>query len=100
MMASPNMSSQPVMVQPLLDSLVPGFSLVSSLFSHYFHIDVSFYITGLLALAAIGAGLRYSVRAIRDSLSEYLICTAEIRMEDEVYNYVMVGLSVKQLYFK
>lgn len=89
-MASANMSSQPVMVQPLLDSFVPGFSLISNLFTYYFHIDISFYITGLLALAAIGAGLKYSATALWESLSEYFISTAEIRMDDELYNYVMV----------
>ena len=92
-MASVNMSSQPVMVQPLLDSFVPGFSLISNLFTHYFHIDVSFYITGLLALAAIGAGLKYSATTLWESLSENFISTAEVRMDDEMYNYVMAWVA-------
>lgn len=92
-MASANMSSQPVMVQPLLDSFVPGFSLISSLFTQYFNIDISFYITGLLAVAAVGTGLRYSLAAVWESLSEYFICTAEVRMDDEMYNYIMAWVA-------
>ena len=87
-MATVNMTSQPVMVQPLIDSFVPGFSVVTNLFTHYFHIDISFYITCLLALAAVAAGLKYTATALWDSVSEYFICTAEIRMDDEMYNFV------------
>lgn len=81
------------MVQPLLDSFVPGFSIISNLFSQYFHIDISLYITGLVALAAIGAGLKYCLTASWESLSEYFICTAEVRMDDEMYNYVMAWVA-------
>ena len=82
------------MPQPLLlDSFVPGFSLVSNLFSQYFHIDISFYITTLVALAAITAGLSYCRSALWASVNEYLICTAEIRLDDEMYNYVMAWVA-------
>ncbi len=95
-MAAANVSTtQSTMVQPLVDSLIPGFSLVSSLFSQYFHVDLSSYISGLLVLAAIGAGLRYCGTILWEAAMEYFVCTAEIRIDDEVYNYVMAWVTTQ-----
>lgn len=97
-MASSNMSAStyPIVAQPLLDSFVPGFSLVSGLFSQYFHIDLSYYISSLILLAAIFAGLRYCGSILWDSAMEYFVSTAEIRPDDEMYNYMMAWVSSQE----
>lgn len=92
-MTSLNMSAQPIVAQSILDSFVPGFSLISNLFSQYFHVDVSFYISGLLVLTGITAGLKYCGAILWDSVKENFISTAEIRLDDEMYNYVMAWVS-------
>ncbi|KAI9876102.1 MAG: hypothetical protein M1830_007335 [Pleopsidium flavum] len=87
------MSAQPIVAQPLLDSFVPGFSIISSLFSQYFHVDISFYISSLIVLTGIAAGLKYCGSILWGSVIENFISTAEIRLDDEMYNYVMAWVS-------
>jgi chaperone BCS1 len=87
---------EPSMAQPLLDSFVPGFSLISGIFTKYFHIDISSYISSLIILIAITVGLNHCRVILLDFIEDWLISTAEIRLDDEMYNYVMYWVSVQQ----
>ncbi|KAI9785697.1 MAG: hypothetical protein M1839_008714 [Geoglossum umbratile] len=97
-MAGPNGSSElptptptptPLASHLVLDSLIPGFSVVSQLLAQYFRIDISFYISSLIILLAVAAGLRFCGTAVLDVFKEYFVSTAEIRLDDEMYNYLL-----------
>jgi mitochondrial chaperone BCS1 len=95
-MAFNTSNSEPLMAQPLLDSFIPGFSLISGIFAQYFHIDISSYISSLIILLAIIVGLNHCMVILFDFFEDWLISTAEIRLDDEMYNYVMYWVSVQQ----
>src|SRR5438034_11665608 len=87
-MAFNTSNSQPLIAQPLLDSFIPGFSLISSIFAQYFHIDISFYVSSLIVLLAITACWNYCGDDVVNFFSDWFISTAEIRLDDEMYNYI------------
>src|SRR5256885_14620759 len=95
-MAFNTSNSEHSMAQPLLDSFIPGFSLISGIFAQYFHVDISFYIPPLIALLAIAAGLNYCRDILFEFFENWFISTAEIRLDDEMYNYVMYWVSIQQ----
>ncbi|KAI9716422.1 MAG: hypothetical protein M1812_005317 [Candelaria pacifica] len=79
--------------QPVLEAMIPGFSVVSTLLSQQLNIDLSAYISYLLLLIALTAGLKYAGTAILDFIQRYFVSTAEIRLDDEMYNYLMDWVS-------
>lgn len=83
------------MPQPLLDSLIPGFSIISGIFTHYFQIDLSFYLSFLVLLMGVTAGFNYCGTIVFDFFKDWLISTTEIRLDDEMYNYVMYWVSTQ-----
>ncbi|MCJ1329013.1 hypothetical protein MMC10_005690 [Thelotrema lepadinum] len=78
---------------PMLESFVPGLSLVSGLFSSYFKIDVTQYLLSLLVLLGIVTGAKHCTQSLWSYFSEYMFSTAEIRYDDEMYNYLMFWIS-------
>jgi len=65
-------------------------SLVSNLLARYLHIDIPF---SLVILIAITVMLNYYGIIFLDFVKDYLMSTAEIRPDDEMYNYVMFWVS-------
>ena len=73
----------------ILETLIPGFSIISNLLTAYFNVDLTFYLWGLLLLLGTTTAANYIKTIVWGYVSEYLISTAEIRYEDEIYNYLM-----------
>ncbi|KAI4156619.1 MAG: hypothetical protein LQ340_000122 [Diploschistes diacapsis] len=78
---------------PMLETLVPGLSILSSVFSFYFKIDITQYLLSALVFLAIATGVRHCARSLWDFFSEWIFSTAEIRYDDEMYNYLMFWVS-------
>lgn len=77
----------------MLDLLVPGYSVISRLFTAYFHVDISFYLSLVFMLAAVAAILRFAACSFVELIKDYFTSTAEIRLDDEMYNYLMFWVS-------
>ncbi|RDW74588.1 BCS1 and AAA domain-containing protein [Aspergillus mulundensis] len=77
----------------LLETFIPGYSMASRFLSTYLQIDLSSYIPYLILLAVIGATVRYIYNLLSALFEEHCISTAEIRHDDEVYNYLMYWLA-------
>ncbi|KAH6668749.1 BCS1 N terminal-domain-containing protein [Halenospora varia] len=73
----------------LLDTLFPGFSLLSSSLAKYTKIDLSLYIPTLLVLTGIVFGIRYISQWFWEALETHAMSTADIRVDDEMYNMLM-----------
>ncbi|KAJ5641258.1 ATPaseAAA-typecore [Penicillium lividum] len=76
-----------------LDAMIPGYSLVSRFLLSYLKIDLAAYLQQLILLVMIGAATKYAVSYISDFVKEYLVSTAEIRLDDETFNYFMYWIS-------
>jgi chaperone BCS1 len=72
----------------LLESFIPGFSIVSGLLAGW-GIDISSYVTVFLLFTAATAWLLYSASSFGDMLWSYFTSTVTIRMDDEAYNFIM-----------
>lgn len=77
----------------LLETFIPGYSMLSRFLISYLQIDLSLYIPYLIAAAVLGAAARYIFDQVRGFFNEHCISTAEIRHDDEVYTYLMHWLS-------
>lgn len=95
-MAFNTSDSEPLLAKSLLESFIPGFSLVSGIFTQYFQIDISFHVSFLMLLMGITAGLKYCGNILFDICQDWLISTAEVRLDDEMYNYVMHWVSTQR----
>ena len=78
---------------PILESFVPGLSLISGAFSSYFKVDITQYLLSLLVLLGILTGAKHCAQSLWSYISEYMFSTAEIRYDDEMYNYLMYWVS-------
>ena len=87
----------PVPLAPLLESFVPGLSIISGLFSSYYNVDLSQYISAILLLGALSWSVNYSKNVLWGYVQEYFMSTAEIRLDDEMYNYLMYWVSRQNL---
>ncbi|PWY89131.1 putative BCS1-like ATPase [Aspergillus heteromorphus CBS 117.55] len=77
----------------LLEAFIPGYSFISRFLISYLHIDLSQYIPYILTGIALVASLRYVFSQARELITKYCVSTAEIRLEDEVYNYLMFWMT-------
>ncbi|KAJ5698742.1 hypothetical protein N7462_000747 [Penicillium macrosclerotiorum] len=77
----------------MLETLVPGYTFISRFFLSYLHIDLTAYLQYLVALAVLGAALRYILQYLSEFFKQYLVSTAEIRLDDEIFNYLMYWMS-------
>ena len=89
----PQGAAAPTSLTPLLEAFIPGFSIISSVFIEYLHIDITRYLWSLVALLALGAGVNYCKDQLLIWFQDYLVSTAEIHYDDETYNYIMLFLS-------
>ncbi|KAJ9296745.1 hypothetical protein DTO271G3_4944 [Paecilomyces variotii] len=77
----------------VLDLLIPGYSVVSKFLAAYFHIDLSFYLPLIAIFAATVTALQYSISPLVNLFTQHYTSTAEIRLNDEIYNYVMAWIA-------
>jgi len=80
----------------LLETFIPGYSLLSRILITYLHIDLSEYIPYLLAYTVLAAAIRYIYARLRILFWQHFTSTAEIRCDDEVYDYLMHWLSQQE----
>lgn len=99
----PNPISSPL-VSTLLENTIPGFSLITKFFSDYFKIDLSKYFGHLLLVVGLTTAANYVIDRFWSTCSDYFMSTAQVRYNDEIYNYLMYwisknGMSKKSTHF-
>lgn len=77
----------------LLDTLLPGFSVLSATVYRHLKIDLSKYVPYILASGASIFALRYSSSYLWSLVEDHLMSTADIRVDDEMYNIFMSWLT-------
>ncbi|KFY34768.1 hypothetical protein V494_06487 [Pseudogymnoascus sp. VKM F-4513 (FW-928)] len=73
----------------IIDVFFPGFSTVSAGLSKYLQIDISFYLPFIVICGIVIYASNYVSDHLWSGLQHYLMSTADIRIDDEMYNYVM-----------
>lgn len=84
---------------PILDSYLSKHSIVPRL-STYLNIDLASYLSLIFLLTTVGATLLVPVTDIVEILQSYFMSTVEIRMEDEMYTYLMYWISHQGIWQK
>ncbi|KAE8150288.1 hypothetical protein BDV25DRAFT_113763 [Aspergillus avenaceus] len=88
-----NLNSTDPLLHPsdtaLLEAFIPGYSFISRFLISYLHIDLSLYLPYILTYVAIAAVLKYSVSHLSSVLKDHCVATAEIRLDDEISNYLL-----------
>jgi chaperone BCS1 len=77
----------------LVEMSIPGASLITKFLSEYLHIDISQYLGYVLAAVAISTAWTYLWDIVWCRYNGYLTSSAQIRYNDEVYNYIMFWIS-------
>ncbi|CZR61434.1 related to BCS1 protein precursor [Phialocephala subalpina] len=77
----------------ILDLFLPGFGLFSSTVSEYLHIDLTLYIPALIVLGLIVFASQHINTYIWEIADQYLMSTADVRIDDEIYNMLMAWIS-------
>jgi chaperone BCS1 len=78
---------------PIVDSYLSGFSFLSMIFTQYLHMDISAYISLIIVLATVVAIIRLRVETVIEKFRSYFTSTIEVRMDDEVFSYLMFWVS-------
>jgi chaperone BCS1 len=87
----------PAPLLELLETSIPGVSLLTRFLSEYLHIDLSQYIGLALLIVGITAVGHTYVDKIRATWSNFFMSSVEIRYNDEIYNYLMFWISKGEL---
>ena len=77
----------------LLDTVFPGFSLLSAAVYKYTRIDLSLYIPIFIGSGLLIFGTKYINTWIWEMLEKHLMSTADVRVDDEIYNMLMAWVS-------
>ncbi|KAF4772202.1 hypothetical protein HAV15_004911 [Penicillium sp. str.  len=77
----------------MLEVLVPGYGFISRILMSYLNFDVSAYLQILVSLAVFGATTRYAFFVIWAHFNELFVSRAEIRLDDEIFHYLMFWIS-------
>ncbi|CAI7594357.1 unnamed protein product [Penicillium manginii] len=88
-----NITAESVTNTAILDALVPGYSLLSKFVSSHLNIDVASYLQYVILLATFGASFQYLIWYMKDMVEMYFMSTAEIRFDDETFNFFMYWMS-------
>ncbi|CAG8025772.1 unnamed protein product [Penicillium olsonii] len=80
----------------MLEALVPGFGFISRFLYSYLNFDITAYFQLMIALTVFGATFRYIFFVIWERFSEFFVSTAEIRLDDEIFSYLMYWVSRQQ----
>jgi chaperone BCS1 len=86
-------STAPSPLLSLLEVSIPGVSLISKFLTEYLHIDISQYLGVVLLIAGASTVWTYLADRFWLTWSAYFMSTAEVRYNDEVYNYLMFWIS-------
>jgi chaperone BCS1 len=87
----------PVPLLALLETSIPGVSLLTRLLSDYLHIDLSQHIGLALLVVGITAVAQVYMAKLKATWSAFLMSSVEIRYNDEIYNYLMFWISKGEL---
>ncbi|KAM3068066.1 hypothetical protein ACMFMF_009432 [Clarireedia jacksonii] len=77
----------------IIDSFFPGFSLFSSALLRYTGVDLNIYIPALLIVGILMFAWQYISTWFWVELDEYFMSSADIRVDDEMYNMLMAWIS-------
>ncbi|PQE23524.1 mitochondrial chaperone bcs1 protein [Rutstroemia sp. NJR-2017a BVV2] len=77
----------------IIDSFFPGFSLYSSALLRYTGVDLNIYIPALLIVGILMFAWQYISTWFWIELDEYFMSSADIRIDDEMYNMLMAWVS-------
>lgn len=77
----------------LLEVLVPGYAMISRVLLSHLHIDITQYLQLFIQVGLVSISVRYVYYFLVDLFMEWFISTAEIRLDDEVYAYLMYYVS-------
>ena len=77
----------------LLETFIPGYGLASRILATYFHLDLSSYIPALIASGIVLAVTKYLYHWLYSLFTDHFISTAEIRLDDEIYTYLMFWMA-------
>ncbi|KAJ5475175.1 hypothetical protein N7539_008241 [Penicillium diatomitis] len=73
----------------ILEILLPGYTFISGLLLSYLHIDLAAYLQYIVLLAVVVVASQYLWRYVSNWFEKYLVSTAELRLDDEIFNYLM-----------
>lgn len=73
----------------VLETFIPGYSIASRILATYFQLDLSFYLPAIVATTIALAAVKYCTAWLTSLFQNYFISTAEIRLDDEIYTYLM-----------
>ncbi|KAI2785947.1 hypothetical protein POX_h09711 [Penicillium oxalicum] len=73
----------------ILEALIPGYTFISGILLSYLHIDLAAYLQYIILLALVVVASQYLWRYLSFWFEKYLVSTAEVRLDDEVFNYLM-----------
>ncbi|KAF4635755.1 hypothetical protein G7Y89_g2338 [Cudoniella acicularis] len=97
--SNPNWAADPTHLNTqtaLLDAFFPGFSLLSSGLYKYSKIDLSVYVPIIIVLGVVVIAFRYASQWFWEFMDTYLMSTADIRIDDEMYNMLMSWIANQQ----
>lgn len=77
----------------VLETFIPGYSIASRLLATYFQLDLSFYLPAIVATTIALAVVKYCTAWLTSLFQNYFISTAEIRLDDEIYTYLMFWMA-------
>lgn len=77
----------------VLETFIPGYSIASRLLATYFQLDLSFYLPAIVASTIALAAVKYCTSWATNLFQNYFISTAEIRLDDEIYTYLMFWMA-------
>jgi chaperone BCS1 len=80
----------------LLDMFFPGFSVASSAIYKYSKIDLNVYLPILLFFGTLVFASQYLNTWFWEMMDAYLMSTADIRIDDEMYNMLMAWIANQQ----
>lgn len=77
----------------MLEVLVPGYGFISRILMSYLNFDVSAYLQVLVSFAVFSATARYVFLIVWEHFNELFVSRAEIRLDDETFQYLMFWIS-------
>ncbi|RAL13480.1 BCS1 and AAA domain-containing protein [Aspergillus homomorphus CBS 101889] len=89
-------STTPLLANPetaILEGLIPGYAFISRFLLSYLQIDLSLYIPYIISVTCLYFGSQYLSRYVHHLFSDYFMSSAEVRIHDEVYTYLMFWVS-------
>ncbi|KAK2734870.1 hypothetical protein FQN57_001433 [Myotisia sp. PD_48] len=79
----------------VFDLLLPGFGLLSRIFSTFFHVELAEFLPPLLLIGLAVTVFRYSADSITSFITRHLTSSVTVQIEEEAYRYVMYWI-IKQ----